>query len=153
MGHKHFKRRTKKLNNLHYLSSTNEPIRITIQNKHDKYSEIYKGRYWGKQTGTRTMDIQFSHSVVSNSLRPHGLQHTKLPCPSPTPRVFSNSCPLSQWCHSTISSSVMPFSSHLQSFPASGSFKWVSSSHQAAKVMELPLRHQSFQWIFRTDLL
>ena len=59
---------------------------------------------------------------MSNSLQPHGLHHTRLPCPSPTPRVCSNSCPLSQWCHSTISSSVVPFSSCLQSFPASGSF-------------------------------
>ena len=66
--------------------------------------------------------VQFSHSVMSNSLRPHGLQHTRLPCPSPTPEAYSNSCPLSQWCHPTISSSVIPFSSRLQSFPASGSF-------------------------------
>ena len=64
---------------------------------------------------------QFSHSVVSDSLRPHGLQHARLPCPSPTPRAYSNSCPLSQWCHPSISSSVVPFSSCLQSFPASGS--------------------------------
>ena len=55
-------------------------------------------------------------------LRPHGLQHARLPCPSPTPGVYSNSCPLSRWCHLTISSSVVPFSSCLQSFPASGSF-------------------------------
>jgi len=59
---------------------------------------------------------------MSNSLWPHGLQHARLPCPSPTPRIYSNSCPLSWWCHPTISSSVVPFSSHLQSFPASGSF-------------------------------
>ena len=65
---------------------------------------------------------QFSYSVMSNSLWPHGLQHTRLPCPSPTPGACSNSCPLSQWCHPTISSSVVPFSSHLQSSPASGSF-------------------------------
>ena len=66
--------------------------------------------------------VQFSHSVVSDFLWPHGLQHVKLSCPSPTPGVYSNSCLLSQWCHPTISSSVVPFSSHLQSFPASGSF-------------------------------
>ena len=66
--------------------------------------------------------VQFSHSVVSNSLWPHGQQHTKSPCPSPTPGVYSNSCPSSRWCHPTISSSVIPFSSHLQSFPASESF-------------------------------
>ena len=67
--------------------------------------------------------VQFSHSVLSDSLWPHGLQHARPPCPSPTPRVYSNSCSLSQWCHPTISSSVIPFSSHLQSFPASGSFQ------------------------------
>ena len=66
--------------------------------------------------------LQFS-SVASNFLRPHGLQHARLPCPSPTPGVYSHSCPLSQWCHPTISSSVVPFSSRLQSFPASGYFK------------------------------
>jgi len=59
---------------------------------------------------------------MSNSLQPHGLQHARLPCPSPTPGVYSNSCPLSQWCHPTISPTVIPFSSCLQSFPASGSF-------------------------------
>ena len=66
--------------------------------------------------------VQFCRSVVYNSLQPHGLQHARLPCPSPTPGAYSNSCPLSQWCHPTISSSVIPFSSHLQSFPESGSF-------------------------------
>ena len=66
--------------------------------------------------------VQFSHSVVSDSLWPHGPQHTRFPCPSPTPGAYSNSCPLSQWCHPTTSSSVIPFSSCLQSFPASGSF-------------------------------
>ena len=66
--------------------------------------------------------VQFSHSVVSDSLRPHGLQHARPPCPSPTPRVYSSSCLLSQWCHPAISSSVIPFSSCLQSFPAPGSF-------------------------------
>ena len=66
--------------------------------------------------------VQFSRSVMSHSLWPHGLQHTRPPCPSPTPRVYSSSCPSSQWCHPTISSSLIPFSSHHQSFPASGSF-------------------------------
>ena len=66
--------------------------------------------------------VQFSHSFMSDSLQPHGLQHTRLPCPSPTPGACSNSCSSSQWCHPTISSSVIPFSSCLQSFPASGSF-------------------------------
>ena len=66
--------------------------------------------------------VQFSHSVMSDSLQPRGLQHARLPCPSPTPRVCSNSCPSSQWRHPTISSSDIPLSSYLQSFPASGSF-------------------------------
>jgi len=67
--------------------------------------------------------VQFCRSVVSDSLWPHGLQHARPPCPSPTPGVYPNSCPLSRRCHPTISSSVIPFSSHLQSFPALGSFQ------------------------------
>ena len=66
--------------------------------------------------------VQFSHSVMSNSLQPHELQHARPPCPSQTPRVHPNPCASSQWCHPTISSSVVPFSSCPQSFPASGSF-------------------------------
>ena len=66
--------------------------------------------------------VQFNRSVVSDSLQPHGLQHARLPCPSPSPRASSNLCPLSQWCHLTISSFVYPFLSHLQSLPESGSF-------------------------------
>ena len=66
--------------------------------------------------------VHFGHSVMSNSLQPHGLQNARLPCPSPTPRACANSCPLSQWCHPTISSSVIPFPSRLQMFSASGSF-------------------------------
>ena len=68
------------------------------------------------------ISVQFSCSVMSDSLRPHGLQHASPPCPSPTPGIYPNSCPLSQWCHPTISSSLIPFSSRLQSSPASGSF-------------------------------
>ena len=97
--------------------------------------------------------VQFSHSVMSDSLWPHGLQHTRLPCPSSTPGAYSNSCPLSQWCRPGISTSVVPFSSCLQSFPDSGLLKWVSPSHQVDKGLELQLQHQSFQWIFRTDFL
>ena len=66
--------------------------------------------------------VQFSLSVVSDSLWPHESQHARSPCPSPTPRVYSNSCPSSRWCHPAISSSVVPFSSCLQSLPESGSF-------------------------------
>ena len=99
---------------------------------------------------------QFSsvhRSVVSDSLLPHGLQHARPPCPSPTPRVYSNSCPLSWWCHPTISSSVVPFSSRLQSFPASGSFQISQLFTSGDQVLELQLQHQSFQWVFRTDFL
>ena len=96
--------------------------------------------------------VQFSCSVVSDFLWPHGLQHARPPCPSPTPRVYSNSRPLSWWCHPTISSSVVRFSSFCLS-QHQGFFKWVSSLHQVAKVLEFQLQHQSFQWIFRTDFL
>jgi len=71
---------------------------------------------------TQFTSAQFSHSVVSDSLWPHVLQHARPPCPSPTPRVYSNSCPLRWWCHPTISSSVVPFSYCLQSYPAPGFF-------------------------------
>ena len=72
----------------------------------------------------RVEQVQFISVTQScPTLRPHGPQHARPPCPSPTPRVYSNSCPLSQWCHPTISSSVVSFSSRLQSFPASGSFQ------------------------------
>ena len=79
-------------------------------------------RDWTRVSCVSCITVQVSPSVVSDSLRPHGLQHPRLPCPSPTPRACSNSCPLSQWCHPTISSSVIPFFSCPQSFPASGSF-------------------------------
>ena len=75
-----------------------------------------------KVSASNLTQVQFSCSVMSDSLWPHGQQHARLPCPSPTPRACSNSRPSSWWCHPTISSSVVPFSSHLHSFPASGSF-------------------------------
>ena len=95
----------------------------------------------------------FSCTVVSNSLWPHGLQHARLPCPSPTPRACSNSYPLSQWCHPTISSSMAPFSSCLQSFPASGSFLISLLFTLSGQSIEASVQHQSFQWIFRIDFL
>ena len=121
--------------------------------------------------------VQFSHSVVSDSLQPHGLQHSRPPCPSPTPGIYPNSCPLSRWCHPTISCSVVHFSSYLQSFPASGSFPmsqfnasngqsigvWsielqsievsILQSIQYSKVLKFQLQHQSFQGTLRTDLV
>ena len=103
--------------------------------------------------------IQFSHSVMSNSLWPHGLQHAMLPCWSPTSGAYSNSCPLSRWCHPTISSSVVAFSSCLQSFPASGSFlmrQFFAQGGQSigvsASASVLPMNIQDFRidWL---DLL
>ena len=81
--------------------------------------------FWKYYTGV----VQFSCSVVSDSLQTHRLQHARPPCPSPTPRVYPNSCPLSQWCHPTISSSAVPFSSYLQSFPTSESLRPHESQH------------------------
>ena len=93
--------------------------------------------------------VQLGRSAVSNS----GLQHTRPPCPSPAPGVYSKSCLSSRWCHPAISSSVVPFSFCLQSFPASGSFQMSQFFTSGAKVLEFQLQHQSFQWIFRTDFL
>ena len=93
----------------------------------------------------------FSCSVIFNSMWLNGLQHARLPCPSLSPRVCSNFHPLSQWSHTVISSSVTPFSSCPQSFPASGSFPRVGFLHQVAKVLELQLQHQYFQRTFRID--
>ena len=110
-----------------------------------KPSSNLPGAEWGS--------VQFSHSVVSDSLQPHGLQHARPPCPSPTRRVYTNSYPLSWWCRqlshplSSPSPPVSMLSWH------QGLSQWVSSSHQVAKVFEFQLQHQAFQWIFRTDFL
>ena len=106
--------------------------------------------------------VQFSSSVVSDSLKPHELQHARPPCPSQTPRVYPNSCPLSRWCHPTISSSVIPFSSCPQSFPASRSFQMsqlflsahLQSIGVSASTPVLPMNTQDWSplgwtgWIF-----
>ena len=104
--------------------------------------------------------VQFIHSVVSNSLLPHGLQHTRLPCPSLTLGVYSNSWPLSQCCHPAISSSVIPFSSHLQSFPASGSLQmsqFFASGGQSigvsASTAVLPMNTQDWSPLGWTGLI
>ena len=132
----------------HFLSSFSEslwictivvksirPVPSLLQNPIHNQALSPKPWFWD------IISVQFSRSVMSDSLRPHGLQHTRLPCPASTPRVYSNSCPSSQWCHPTISSSVIPFSSRLQSFPASVSLIWVRSSDQVAKVLEFQLQH------------
>ena len=96
--------------------------------------------------------IQSVSSVIQSCptlCDPMDCTHARRPCPSPTPGACSNSCPSSRWCHPTISSSVVPFSSALSLSQHQGLFQWVSSSHQVAKVLELQLQHQSFQWIFR----
>ena len=97
---------------------------------------------------------------MSDSLRPHGLQHARPPCPSPTPRTYSNSCPLSQWCHPIISSSVIPFSSRLQSFPASGAFlmNWLFTSGgqsvgASASTSFLPMNIQGWSPLGLTGLI
>ena len=103
--------------------------------------------------------LLFICSVMPNSLQPHGLQHTRLPCPSPSPRAWSNSCPLRQWCHPTISPSVIPFSC-LQSFPASGSFlksQLFASGGQSigasASASVLPMNTQDWFPLGLTDLI
>ena len=97
--------------------------------------------------------VHFSPSVVPDSLQTHGLQHARPPCPSPTPRIYPNPSPLSQWCHPTISSLSPPAPPALNLSQHQGLFKWVSSLHQVAKVLEFQVQHQSFQWTLRTDLL
>ena len=121
----------------------------------------------GKPLSTRThtfldsflFSLQFSCSVVSDSVWPHGL-HARLPCPSPTPGAYSNSCPLNRWCHPTISSSVIPFSPHLHSFPASGSFPmsyFLASDSQSigvsASTSALPMNLQDWFPLALTALI
>ena len=104
---------------------------------------------WATNTHTQH---QFSFSDMSNSLRPRELEHTRPPCPSPTPGVHPNPRQSNLWCHPTISSSVIPFSSCPQSFPASGCFP-MSQLDEVAKVLEFQPQHHSFQWTPRIDLL
>ena len=107
---------------------------------------------WVSSLFTRNNDsVQFSCSIMSPSLQPHGLQHARPPCPSPIPRAYSNSCPLNQWCHPTISSSVIPFSSCPKPFPASRSFQIsqfftsaVQSIGVSASVSVLPMNIQDW---------
>ena len=95
------------------------------------------------------LSVQLSYSVMCDSLWPHGLQHARLPHPSPIPGVYSNSCPFSWWCHPTISSSGASSPPTFNLSQHQGLFQWVSSSHQVAEVLELQC--QSSQWIFRVD--
>ena len=132
--------------------SENRHKRNNKQNSSHKPATFYK---WGRKEIQKIYrlihTVQFSCSVMFNSLGPHGLQHARLSCPSPTPRACSNSCPSSQWRHPTISFSVIPFSSCLQSFPASGSFlisQFFSSGGQSIGVsrsaLVLPMKIQDW---------
>ena len=118
-SHKHQKMCENQSDLLHYLLESSKTLSLFIQLFFSKDL---------RQKSEAISSVQFNCSIMSDSLQIHGLQHARPPCPTPTPRVYSNSCQFSQWCHSTISSSVIPFSC-LQSFPAWGLFKWISSSH------------------------
>ena len=107
----------------------------------------------GKSLAITDSSVHFSHSVMSHSLQPHESQHTMPPCSSPTPGVYSNSCPLSWWCHPTISSSVLPFSFHFQSFPASGSFQMSQLFTSGGQSIGASASVSVLLWIFRTDIL
>ena len=109
----------------HTHTHTHTSKTLPKRNNVDRWKQIYhylKHYLIKDQISNQFSSSQFSRSVMSNSLRPHELMHARPPCPSPTPRVYSNSCPLSQWCHPAISSSVVPFSSCPQFLQASGSF-------------------------------
>ena len=125
------------ISNLHVLSPWSNEVVLIVPYFRDEETQF--------------SSVQFSRSVVSDPLRPYGLQHARPPCPSPTPGVHPNSCPLSWWCHPTISSSAVPFSSCPQSFPASGSFQmsqlfaWGGQSTRvSASTSVLPMNTQDW---------
>ena len=105
------------------------------------------------QAGALSLLLLFSHSAVSNSLQPHGLQHARLPCPSPSSRPCSNSCPLSRDAIQSSHPLSSPSPPALNLSQHQSLFQWVSSSNQVAKVLEFQFQHQSFQWIFRIYFL
>ena len=105
---------------------------LELQLQHQSFQWIFRIDF---------ISVQFSRSVVFNSLRPHKPQHARPPYPSPTARVYSNPCPLSQWCLPTILSSVIPFSSCPQSFPVSGSFQISQLFASGVKILEFQLQH------------
>ena len=112
--------------------------------------------YWLERmilTGDYDTDSVSSVTQSCPTLWPHVSQHTRPPCPSPTPGAYTNPCPLSRWCHPAISSSVTPSPPALNPSQHQGLFQWVNSSHEVAKVLEFQLQHQSFQWTPRNDLI
>ena len=144
------------LNFLEFLSSKGQVQTVANQGG---YAETREEQWrtncatLGQGPGSPSRDFLFSHSVVSNSLESHGLQHARLPCPSPSPGACSNSCPLSLWFHPTISSSVVPFSSCLQSFAASGSFLMNQLFTSGGQNIGASTSASVLQWIFRIDFL
>ena len=128
------------------VAPTHLQLYFLSQRKHHGIMSWHNGMW---QCLHETDWVQFSHSVESNSLRPHGLQHAMLPCPSPIPE-------LAQTHVHQVGDAIQLLSPSPPAFNLSqhqGLFKWVSSSHQVAKVLEFHCQHQSFQWIFRTDFL
>ena len=119
----------------------------------NKYLIIFILPTWHSNSSVQSRSVQFSRSVVSDSLRPHESQYARPPFPSPTPRVYPNPCPLSRWCHPSFHPLSSPSLPALNLSQHQGLFKWVSSSHQVDKVLEFQLQHQFFQWTPRTNLL
>ena len=116
-----FKILLKKICDVYYMENFNPINKIDQENNHNTFLCFHF--VYLHSVLHFTVSVQLSHSFVSDALQPHGLQHDRLPCPSPTPRAHWNSCASCWWCHPTISSSMFPFSSHHQSFPASESFQ------------------------------
>ena len=108
---------------------------------------------WQADSLTLVLPVVVQSFILVQRFAIHGLEHSRLPCSSPSPRACSNSCPLSRWYYPTISSSVICFSSCPLSLQHQGLFQWVDPLHQVAKVLKLHLQHQSFRWILRTDFL
>ena len=141
-------------------NSTFKWVYLSLSLELHSLSKLYSVHLWNGEVmspvrfaGKIKCAVQFSCSVVSNSLRPHGLQHTRPPCPSPTPRVTQTHV---HWFSDAIQPSHPLSSPSPPTFNLSqhrGLFQWVCSLHQVAKVLEFQLQHQSFQWIFRTDFL
>ena len=132
-----------------YMKTTYSKL---FHSKLNYFSDIQQLWFLSQKT-TLEMKFQFTHSVLSDSRQPHGLQQMRLTYLSPTPGACSNLCPSSQWCHPTISSSVIPFSSCLQFFPASGSFAKSQFFAAGGQIIGASVQPQSFQWMFQTDFL
>ena len=122
-----------------------------VQASHSQITLTFPTSFLYDSFNSKGISVQFSRSAVSDSFRPHGLQQARLSCISPSPRDCSDSGSLSQWCHPTVSPLKSSSHSAFNLSQHQGLFQWVSSSHQVAKGLELQLRYQAFQWIFRTD--